>query len=118
MSGVGNPLSEYRRYVIEAWAAHIAVSVGLFEALAEPRTLAELVAEHDWSASALRPLLRALAACGHIAENGPERVVGSGRSRAFFLAASPGYIGHALSFMRTTPAYLSYADILQGSPAV
>lgn len=113
-----NPLRDYRRYVIEAWAAHIAVSVGLFEALVTPRTLAELSNEHGWSPSALRPLVRALVACGHLRESEPDTFALSERSQSLFLPSSNAYIGHALSFMRTTQAYLSYPEILRGGAAV
>jgi SAM-dependent methyltransferase len=113
-----NPLSDYRRYVIDAWAAHVAVSVGLFEALATPRTLSELATEHGWSESALRPLTRALLACGHLQQAEADKLSLSARSEALFLPSSSEYIGHALSFMRTTPAYMSYPDILKGGAAL
>jgi 2-polyprenyl-3-methyl-5-hydroxy-6-metoxy-1,4-benzoquinol methylase len=115
---IHNPLRDYRRYVIDAWAAHIAVSVGLFEALATPHKISELAAHHSWSESALRPLVRALVACGHLEESDAEVYSLSERSKALFLPTSAEYIGHALSFMRTTPAYLSYPSILKGNAAV
>jgi cyclopropane fatty-acyl-phospholipid synthase-like methyltransferase len=117
-SVAANPLASYRRFVIEAWASHIAVSVGLFQALAVPRSLDAIVDECGWDSSALRALLRALVACGHIVEDTQGRFHLSERSRALFLPGSDEYIGHALSFVQTAASYARYPQILRGDPAV
>jgi SAM-dependent methyltransferase len=116
--GAANPLALYRRYVIEAWAVHTAVSVGLFEVLREPKTLVAVAAAQQWNLSALAALVRALEACGHLVETAPETFALTERSRELLLPESAAYIGHALSFMKTTPAYLRYPEVLAGSAAV
>lgn len=113
-----NPLTRYRRYVIEAWAVHTGVSVGLFEALREPVSLSVLAGARAWNLSALSALVRALQACGHLVEVESGTFGLTDRSRELLLPDSPTYIGHALSFMQTTPAYLRYPEVLKGSRAV
>ena len=113
-----NPLDDYRRYVIEAWAVYIAVEVQLFEALTEPSELSKLAAQRGWNLSALRPLVRALVATGHLVQHAEQVYALSARSRELFLPSSPEYIGNALSFLRTSSAYLEYPKVLRGGPAV
>jgi 2,7-dihydroxy-5-methyl-1-naphthoate 7-O-methyltransferase len=117
-SSNGNPLDDYRRYVIEAWAAHVAVEVGLFQALSEPVSLVTLAERQGWNISALRPLVRALVATGHLAHHGDHVYALTARSCDLFLPSSPGYIGDALAFLRTSSAYLEYPEMLRGAPAV
>jgi 2-polyprenyl-3-methyl-5-hydroxy-6-metoxy-1,4-benzoquinol methylase len=113
-----NPLDDYRRYVIEAWAVYIAVEVHLFEALTEPSSLSALAERQGWDVSALRPLVRALVATGHLARHADEVYGLTARSRELLLPTSQGYIGNALAFLRTSSSYLKYPEVLRGGPAV
>jgi SAM-dependent methyltransferase len=110
---VQSPLADYRRWVIEAWAVHAAVTAGLFEALRTPCTIDVLASQEHYEVSALRALLRGLVACGHVRvdESG---ICSLGESaKQFFLRGSDSYIGDALSFLRTTRMYESYPRILK-----
>ena len=113
-----NPLGSYRRYVVEAWAVYGAITAGVFDALTQPASLSTLCQDHGWNRSALQALLRALTACGHVSVSPDGWYSLTDRGRRLFLSSSDDYIGDALSFLRTTPAYMRYPEILRGSEAI
>lgn len=91
----------------------VAIRAGLFESLRRPRTLDELASEGGYEPSALRSLVRALRACGHLRvdENGTYRLTES--AARYFLHDSRDFVGDALSFLRTTTKYEEYPRILR-----
>jgi SAM-dependent methyltransferase len=115
---VVSPLTRLRRNVMEAWALHVAVTAGVFEFLARPRTLGELSAEECLEADALEALLRALVACGYVCIDDRGAFGLSEPGRRFFVTSSPEYIGSALSMLRTTKAYEQYPRLLREGGSV
>jgi SAM-dependent methyltransferase len=108
-----SPLTDYRRWVIEAWAVHVATTAGVFEALRTPRALDELVLSGGYDPSALRALVRGLVACGHLTLDERDVCTLTESARRYFLRGSDSYLGDALSFLRTTNMYQSYPNILR-----
>jgi hypothetical protein len=113
-----NPLANYRRWVIEAWAVFAAIQGGLLESLRSPRTLDALIAEDGYEPSALRALVRGLEACGHITIDAQGLCTLSESARRYFLRDSESFVGDSLSFLRTTPKYQEYSKILREGGAV
>src|SRR5262249_1650739 len=108
-----SPLTDYRRWVIEAWAVHIATTSGVFEALRTPQALDELVSGRGYDPSALLALVRGLVACGHLTLDDRGVCSLTESARRYFLPGSDSYVGDALSFLRTTNTYQSYPSILR-----
>ena len=113
-----NPLANYRRWVIEAWAVYVAIQAGLFEALKRPRTLAALAAEENYDASALHSLLVGLLACGHLSVDGEGTYFLNGSAQRYFLRESDSFVGSSLAFLKTTPNYEKYPQILREGGSV
>lgn len=113
-----HPLSRFRREVIDAWTVHVALSAGIFELFRAPSSIIDAAQAAGYDASALEPLVIALARCGHLAEIEHQRFATSDASRRYFLRDSAEYVGNALSFLRTTPVYERYPEVLRTGKGV
>jgi 2-polyprenyl-3-methyl-5-hydroxy-6-metoxy-1,4-benzoquinol methylase len=113
-----HPLARFRRTVIEAWAVYAADQAGLFEALREAQTTAELATRSAYDSTALEALLNALAACGYLQRDANARYALTQLATETLLPDAPDYIGNALAFLRNTPLYEQYPRLLREGGAV
>lgn len=113
-----NMLMRFRRHVMEAWAVYTGLHSELFEALQCAHTLEQLAARTNYEPSALRALLTALDACGHIVCDAEGRYALSQASRPYLLRDAPQYIGHAMAFLRTARHYEQYPRLLREGGSV